>query len=59
VLTPWTLQDFKLTCEDCGKESEDVSNRHFAHPYPRDDEDVNLCPECFEKRQAKELEASH
>jgi hypothetical protein len=41
VLSPWTLDDLKLKCRDCGFESEDV--------YVRDA--VDLCDKCYAKRE--------
>lgn len=49
-LSLWTEDDLKLECEDCGVESEDVSNRHFSHPYPENDENLDLCEKCYNKR---------
>ena len=49
VLTPWTQQHLKLKCEDCGKESEEVSTREFSHEYEAD-EYFDLCGKCYEKR---------
>jgi hypothetical protein len=49
-LAPWSLQDLKLKCQDCGVESEDVSGRqgHYSNQ-----KDLDLCAGCLEKRQAK------
>jgi hypothetical protein len=52
-LTPWTEQDLKLKCEDCGVESEDTTNRRFPHEHSAD-EYFDLCDKCFEKRTAKD-----
>jgi len=49
-LSPWTQDDLKLECEDCGLKSEGVSNRHFSHSYPEPDEDFDLCGKCYDKR---------
>jgi hypothetical protein len=48
LLSPWTQQDLKLKCQDCDKESEEVSTHVFS------DQPLNLCPRCYEKRTAKE-----
>jgi hypothetical protein len=48
-LSPWTLDDLKLECEDCGVESEDVSTRQIRHEH-RADEYPDLCSKCYEKR---------
>jgi hypothetical protein len=53
LLAPWTREDLKLKCEDCGKESEEVSRRKFPHEYEAD-EYFDLCDKCYEKRVAKE-----
>jgi len=56
-LTPWTREDLKLECEDCGKESEEVSMRQFLHEYEAD-EHFDLCDRCYEKRIAKDTDES-
>jgi len=53
LLSPWTQQDLKLKCEDCGVESEDTTNRHFPREDASDDY-FDLCEKCYEKRVAKE-----
>ena len=55
-LSPWTKDDLKLECEDCGVESEEVSNRCFSHPYPEEDENLDLCGKCYEKRLKESAE---
>jgi hypothetical protein len=52
-LAPWTRQDLKLKCEDCGTLSDEVSTRagHYQGEKDRD-----LCDKCYEKRTAKEPE---
>jgi len=52
-LSPWTEEDLKLECEDCGVESEEVSNRHFSHPYPEEDENLDLCEKCYNKKTSE------
>lgn len=52
-LSPWTQQDLKLKCEDCGVESEDTTNRHFPREHASDDY-FDLCEKCYEKRTVKE-----
>jgi hypothetical protein len=49
-LAPWSKEDLKLKCEDCGVESEEVSNHTFTYPYPRDTEYFDLCKKCYDKR---------
>lgn len=55
-LSPWTLDDLKLRCEDCGQVSDNVSNRIFDARWfgskllPT--EYHNLCPDCYCKRKA-------
>jgi uncharacterized small protein (DUF1192 family) len=56
LLAPWTREDLKLECEDCGKESEDVSTREFPHEY-EDSEYFDLCTGCYEKRSVKKEES--
>jgi hypothetical protein len=48
LLSPWTQQDLKLKCQDCDKESEEVSTHDFSG------QPLDLCPRCYEKRTAKE-----
>jgi hypothetical protein len=57
LLSPWTRQDLKLECVDCGKESEDVSTRRFPREY-QTDELFDLCDRCYEKRTAKDTDES-
>jgi hypothetical protein len=53
-MRPWTLDDLKLTCEDCGRCNEDVATRRFpAAEYYLDDEYAGLCSRCYEKRLVK------
>ena len=49
-LSPWTQDDLKLECEDCGVKSEDVSNLTFTHSYPRRPRYFDLCGKCYDKR---------
>jgi hypothetical protein len=64
-LSPWTEQDLKLECEDCGLESEDVFSRSFEKQVPlgigdmmtTETEHRDLCPNCYTKRQTKKAEA--
>jgi hypothetical protein len=57
-MSPWTLDDLKLRCEDCGIESEDVENHMFHEIRDRhyvalvEQESANLCPRCVQKREA-------
>ena len=57
-LTPWTLDLLELKCEDCGIESENVGHHRFGEIRDRlynvlsAQQDLNLCPECYEKRAA-------
>jgi hypothetical protein len=61
-LSPWTLDDLKLKCEDCGVENEDVSHHDFQEISDShwntlvEAEDANLCPQCVEKRKATRQE---
>ena len=62
LLSPWTRQDLELECEDCGLSSDQVVNRHFPGKYEnyvevKSAEDIDLCPNCYAKRQGKEAEA--
>jgi hypothetical protein len=58
LMTPWTPNDLKLKCEDCGVESEDVSHHDFQeirdshYNMVAEAEDADLCPKCVEKRSA-------
>lgn len=63
-LSPWTEQDLELECEDCKVSSDEVSNRHFPGKYEnyvevKSAEDIDLCPNCYTERQAKEAEEAH
>ena len=55
-LKPWTKDDLKLKCEDCGVSSEEVTNQFFNEVQDnhyrtiREAENVDLCPKCYEKR---------
>jgi hypothetical protein len=57
-LGPWTLDDLKLKCEDCGVESEAVSHHDFQeirgshYNMLVKAEHGDLCPQCVEKRRA-------
>ena len=61
-LEPWTQEDLKLKCADCGVESEDVSYRSFERKVPFEIGDfkstttetynVDLCEKCYDKRTA-------
>jgi len=61
-LSPWTLQDLKLKCVDCGAKNEDVSERYI--PEERDEhynvtkesERVDLCSACLKKRNIEDTE---
>jgi hypothetical protein len=57
MLSPWTDEHLKLQCEDCGKNSEEVSTHHFPEEYAEDSytqlkaaENVDLCKSCYGKR---------
>jgi len=50
MLSPWTHEDLKLKCEDCGVWNENVTHRRFHHPYPEEDENYDLCPKCYDKK---------
>jgi len=63
LLQPWTLEDLKLKCEDCGVESEGVFSRSFEVkvPFPylpgefmNETEYHDLCLKCSEKRSVTE-----
>ena len=53
-LAPWTREDLKLKCEDCGTLSDEVSTRAGRY---QDEKDRELCDKCYEKRTAKEPES--
>jgi hypothetical protein len=48
-LSPWTENDLKMKCEDCGVESEEVSACDFEQGDK--DETYDLCDKCHVKRQ--------
>ena len=50
MLAPWSLEDLKLECQDCGVLTEKVTHRTITHPYPEETEHVDLCGKCYEKR---------
>ena len=50
-MSPWTMEDLKLTCKDCGAKSEQVKCHLFSRCGGCDR--VNLCNACFEKRKTK------
>jgi len=57
-LSPWTQDDLKLKCRDCGKSGEEVSERRIITAYdsiglPKEI-DLDLCPECYAKRKGAE-----
>jgi hypothetical protein len=62
LMEPWTLSDLKLTCEDCGVESEDVSHHYFEDIHDSNyrtlvnSESAELCSQCVEKREAARQE---
>jgi hypothetical protein len=49
ALEPWTRERLKLTCKDCGGSSEEVSDAYIES----EGEHMDLCPTCYEKREAK------
>jgi hypothetical protein len=49
LLSPWTREDLKTECEDCGVESQEVETRQFEND---ETESVDLCRKCYEKRLA-------
>jgi hypothetical protein len=61
-LAPWTREDLKLKCEDCGAESESVISQSFEEQVSLGVGDMmtteteyrDLCSRCYEKRTAKE-----
>jgi hypothetical protein len=61
-LSPWTLQDLKLKCVDCGVKNEDVSERYIPeeqdehYNVTKESERVDLCPACLKKRSIKDIE---
>lgn len=50
ILSPWTLDDLKLECEDCGALTEEVTQRTISHPSSEEAEYLELCKKCYEKR---------
>lgn len=48
-LAPWTLDDLKVKCVDCGVESEEVRGRELEGWTGYFD----LCGKCFDKRISK------
>jgi len=54
-MAPWTAEDLKLKCIDCGLESEEVTNRRFYHKFTSDDY-FDLCNKCYEKRKGEDHE---
>jgi hypothetical protein len=55
MLSPWSPEDLKLECEDCGRKSEEVRNRHFPEEYDglrevKAAENIDLCDKCYAKR---------
>ena len=66
LLEPWTLEDLKLECEDCGAESEGVISRSFEKQVPfgvgdmmtTETEHHDLCSRCYAKRTAKDTDES-
>jgi hypothetical protein len=59
LISPWSPDQLKLECQDCHACSMSVSRRRFITDYddigPNYDH-LNLCPECYAKRQANEPE---
>jgi len=53
LLEPWTLEDLKLECEDCGVTSEKVSTRTLVTG-EFSSENGDLCDRCYAKRTAKD-----
>ena len=53
LLEPWTLEDLKLKCEDCGVTSEKVSTRRLETG-EFSSENADLCETCYEKRAAQQ-----
>jgi hypothetical protein len=46
-LSPWTRQNLELKCDDCRVKSEEVS----GHYIETEEEHLNLCEKCYEKRE--------
>ena len=53
-MSPWTMEDLKLTCKDCGAKSEQVQCHLFSRSGGCDR--INLCHDCFEKRKTPDSE---
>lgn len=55
-LSPWTREDLKLKCQDCGVSIEEVSTRRIItrQDIIPDYVDLDLCPSCYAKRKAAE-----
>lgn len=51
-MAPWTAEDLKLKCTDCGLESEEVTTRRIQRGY--DSDYFDLCNECYEKRKGSQ-----
>ena len=51
-MAPWTAEDLKLKCTDCGLESEEVTARRIQRGY--DSDWFDLCNECYEKRKGSQ-----
>jgi uncharacterized small protein (DUF1192 family) len=66
LLEPWTLEDLKLECEDCGAESEGVFSRSFEKQVSLGVGDImttetehrDLCSRCYAKRTTKDTDES-
>jgi hypothetical protein len=64
AMTPWTREDLKLTCKECGKDSEEVWTRNFPgkseDSFPFNEikpaENIDLCNECYEEYEKIEPE---
>jgi hypothetical protein len=62
LLTPWTVKDLEVKCEDCGTLNDEVcSHQIWGQPDPkyptlgiREKTNVDLCPGCYEKRPPAE-----
>lgn len=56
VQEPWSPEDLKLECEDCGSTSVGVYTRNFPGEWVdgelTDDEELELCDKCYEKRSS-------
>jgi rubrerythrin len=66
LLKPWHESDLRISCEDCGAESEDVFSRSFKKQVSlgigdmttTETEHHDLCSRCYEKRTAKDTDES-